>query len=33
MGLKKIKFEDKEVGKKNFYSLKQAIPIRFCRFK
>ena len=27
MGLKKIKFEDKEVGKKKFYSLKQAIPL------
>ena len=27
MGLKKIKFGDKEVNKKDFYSLKQAIPL------
>ena len=27
MSLKKIKFEDKEVNKKVFYSLKQAIPL------
>ena len=27
MGLKKIKFGDKEVNKKDFYLLKQAIPL------
>ena len=27
MGLKKIKFGDKEVDKKEFYSLKQAISL------
>ena len=27
MGLKKIKFGNKEVNKKDFYSLKQAIPL------
>ena len=27
MSLKKIKFEDKEVNKKDFYLLKQAIPL------
>ena len=27
MGFKKIKFGDKEVNKKDFYSLKQAIPL------
>ena len=27
MSLKKIKFGDKEVDKKDFYSLKQAIPL------
>ena len=27
MGLKKIKFGDKEVNKKEFYSLKQAISL------
>ena len=27
MGLKKIKFGDKEVNKKDFYSFKQAIPL------
>ena len=27
MGLKKIKFGDKEVNKKDFYSIKQAIPL------
>ena len=29
MGLKKIKFGDKEVNKKDFYSLKQAIPLDY----
>ena len=27
MGFKKIKFGDKEVNEKDFYSLKQAIPL------
>ena len=27
MSLKKIKFGDKQVDKKDFYSLKQAIPL------
>ena len=27
MGLKKIKFGNKEVNKKDFYPLKQAIPL------
>ena len=27
MGLKKVKFGNKEVNKKDFYSLKQAIPL------
>ena len=27
MSLKKIKFGDKEINKKQFYSLKQAIPL------
>ena len=32
MSLKKIKFGEKEVDKKEFYSSKQAIFIRFRRF-
>ena len=32
MSLKKIKFGDKEVDKKEFHSSKQAIPC-FCRFR
>ena len=27
MGFKKVKFRDKEVNKKDFYSLKQTIPL------
>ena len=33
MSSRKMKFGDKEVDKKEFYSSKQAISIRFCRFK
>ena len=33
MVLKKIKFGDKEVNKKEFYSSKQAISLDFCRFR
>ena len=33
MVLKKIKFGNKEVSKKEFYAHKKAIKIRFCRFR
>ena len=33
MSSQKIKFGDKEVNKREFYSSKEAIFFRFCRFK
>ena len=33
MGLKKIKFGDKEVNKKRFLFVKTSYSIRFCRFR
>ena len=33
MSLKKIKFGDKEVDKKEFFFLKTSYFIRFCRFR
>ena len=33
MSLKKIKFGDKEVDKKEFLCVKTSYSIRFCRFR
>ena len=33
MSLQKIKFGDKEVDKKEFYSSKTSYFVRFCRFE
>ena len=33
MSLRKIKFGNKEVNKKDFYSLKKSYSIKFCRFR
>ena len=33
MSSQKIKFGDKEIDKKEFYLSKQAIFLKFCRFK
>ena len=33
MSSREIKFEDREIDKKEFYLSKKAISLRFCRFK